>query len=316
MSPQKDSSEYLLYSALSSNVTTDIHTWLIHSGASRHITRFSEHPSDLVEKDSSKQVIIGDDASYSMKGVGTSSLHLDSSISLQLNDVLFVPGIKRNLVSISALEDKGYQVAFSEGKVLLWTKNSNIKTGRVIGVIHECLYKLCTHPLQALVNDSLRLCDLWHRRLAHLHFRALPALPIMEKMVTGLPQFNQKHEGTCKGCALGRNTKGPFHSSESRSKCILDLIHSDLCGPMSVASSSGFLYYIIFIDDYSRKTWIYFLKSKESEEILERFKEFKAQVENFSGKRIEVLRYDNKGEYTHVSFRTFCIVVGIKREFS
>ena len=83
---------------------------------------------------------------------------------------------------------------------------------------------------------------------------------------------------------MGKNTKGPFHSSESRSKCILDLVHFDLCGPMSVASLSGFWYYAIFIDDYSRKTWIYFLKSKESEEVLERFKEFKAQVDNFSRK--------------------------------
>ena len=160
------------------------------------------------------------------------------------------------------MEDKGYQVAFSEGKVLAWPKKSNIKSARVIGVRHESLYRLCTRPLQALLHDSSSSCELWHRRLAHLHFRALPT---MEKMVTGLPKLNQEHEGTCRGCTLGKNTKGPFHNSESRSKCILDLIHSDLCGPMSVASLSGFLYYIIFIDDYSRKTWIYFLNTKESE---------------------------------------------------
>ena len=101
---------------------------MIDSGASRHITGFREHLSDLVERDTSIQVIIGDDACYLVKGVGTSSLHLDFNISLHLSDVLFIPGIKRNLVSISALEDKGYQVAFSEGKVLAWLKNSSIKT--------------------------------------------------------------------------------------------------------------------------------------------------------------------------------------------
>lgn len=95
---------------------------------------------------------------------------------------------------------------------------------------------------------------------------------------------------------MGKNTKGTFHSSESRSKCILELIHSDLCGPMSVASLSSFLYNFIFIDDYSRKTWIYFLKSKESDEVPMRFKEFKALVENISRKRIKVLRSDNGGE--------------------
>lgn len=113
-----------------------------------------------MERDSSEQVSIGDDASYSVKGIGTSTLHLDSSISLQLCDVLYVPGIKRNLVSISALEDKGYQVAFCKGKVLVWTKNSNFKTARVIGVRHESLYRLCNRPLQALVHDSSSMCEL------------------------------------------------------------------------------------------------------------------------------------------------------------
>lgn len=113
---------------------------------------------------------------------------------------------------------------------------------------------------------------------------------------------------------MGKNTKSPFHSSESRSKELLALVHYDLCGPMSVASPSGFLYYVTFIDDYSRKTWIYFLESKESDEVLGRFKEFKALVENLSGKRIKVLRSDNGGEYTSGSFHDFCIEAGIKRE--
>ena len=123
-----------------------------------------------MEKESSEQVIIGDDASYSVKGFGTSSLHLDSSITLQLSNVLYVPGIKRNLISISALEDKGYHVAFSKGKVLVWLENSSFKDAQVIGVRHESLYRVCTCPLQDLVHDSSSLCDLWHQRLAHLHF--------------------------------------------------------------------------------------------------------------------------------------------------
>ena len=61
---------------------------------------------------------------------------------------------------------------------------------------------------------------------------------------------------------------------------MLDLIHSDLCGPMSSVSLRGFEYYVAFIDDHSKKTWIYFLKSKKFEEVLQRFQEFKALVEN------------------------------------
>ena len=71
---------------------------------------------------------------------------------------------------------------------------------------------------------------------------------------------------------------------------------------MSSASLSGFWYYVTFIDDFSRKTWIYFLKSKESDEVLSKFKELKALVENLSKKNIKTLRYDNGGELTSGSF--------------
>ena len=131
--------------------------------------------------------------------------------------------------------------------------------------------------LKALVHDTISPIELWHRRLAHLHYRALP---ILRKVSIGLPKFGDQHSGVCHGCALGKNDKKPFQSTSSQSKGILDLIHSYLCGPMSVSTPSGYLYFVTFIDDYSRKTWIYFLKTKESDEVLDRFKEFKALVEN------------------------------------
>ena len=95
---------------------------------------------------------------------------------------------------------------------------------------------------------------------------------------------------------------------------ILDLVHSDLCGPMTVASLVGYHYYVTFIDDYSQKTWIYFLNNKESEEVLSRFKDFKAQVENLLGKRIKILRSNNGGEYTSTKLNDFYKEAGIKRE--
>lgn len=71
-----------------------------------------------------------------------------------------------------------------------------------------------------------------------------------------------------------------------------------------------------FIDDYSLKTWIYFLKTKESDEVLDRFKEFKGLVENQTGRKIKVLRSDNSGEYTSGGFVDFYGDAGIKREFT
>jgi transposase InsO family protein len=148
-------------------------------------------------------------------------------------------------------------------------------------------------------------------RLAHIHYRALPALG---KMVTSLPEIQIQHKGVCRGCALGKNVKGSFLSSDNISKEILDLINSDVCGPMTVATLNGYLYYVLFIDDHSRKTWIYFLKTKDG--VLARFQEFKAQVENLTGRKIKVLRSYNGGEYTSKDFNKFCIEAGINMEYT
>jgi hypothetical protein len=76
----------------------------------------------------------------------------------------------------------------------------------------------------------------------------------------------------------------------------LELVHSDVCSPIPSRSLSGYAYYVSFIDDHSRKTWVYFLKSKD--EVLGKFKEFKALVENLSERKIKILRSDNGEEYT------------------
>ena len=113
---------------------------------------------------------------------------------------------------------------------------------------------------QALVHDSVEPNELWHIRLAHVHYRALP---LASKAVEGLLEIQAKHDGVCKGCVKGKNTQKTFASSESKEKGILEIIHSDVCGPMSSSSLSGYVYYVSFIDDFSRKTWIYFMKNKD-----------------------------------------------------
>ena len=115
---------------------------------------------------------------------------------------------------------------------------------------------------------------------------------------------------------MGKYTKTAFPTSDSGSEGVLDLIHSDLCGPISFSSLIGFEYYITFIDDFSRKTWIYFLRSKKSDEVFLWFQEFKALVENQTRKKIKVLRSDNGGEYTSHAFDEFCRPEGIKRQLT
>ena len=170
-----------------------------------------------------------------------------------MKDVLYVPGLKKNLLSISGLEKKGFKVAFVDGQVLLWPRGKTIDDAIVIGVEEGGLYKLKGRSDQALVHSTINPCELWHRRFAHLHYRALP---IVSKAVIGIPELQANHEGVCKGCAQGKNVKSPFPSSDSKAKGILDIVYLDMCGPMTATSLSGYVYYVSFIDDYSCKTWI------------------------------------------------------------
>ena len=102
----------------------------------------------------------------------------------------------------------------------------------------------------------------------------------MRKVVTGLPDMNIDHEWNCKGCAREKNIKNPFPKNETNTKRMLELHHSDVCGPMPSTYLSGYEYYFTFIDDYSRNTWIYFLNTNS--EVFGKFKEFKALIENHS----------------------------------
>jgi hypothetical protein len=150
--PQGDEDINIL--ALSGMVPTNDNTWLIDSGASRHMTGLKEHLTNFVEKETHLHVVLGEYARYNVRGVGTSTFQLDSDMQLQFKEVLYVPGMKRNLVSISALEDKGYKVTFSEGRVLAWHKDSHINSAKVVGVRENSLYRLTIKPVQALTLSA------------------------------------------------------------------------------------------------------------------------------------------------------------------
>jgi hypothetical protein len=228
-----------------------------------------------------------------------------------MKDVLYVPGLKKNLLSISTLEKKGFIVSFIDGEVLIWAKGETLNEAIIIGNEENGLYKLKGHSEAAMTHAIENSCELWHRRLAHLHYKALPYIC---KAVTGLLELKGDHKGVCNECAQGRNIKNPFPKRDNKTGGVLELIHSDVCGPMPSSSISGYVYYVSFIDDYSCKTWIYFLKTKD--EVFSNFKEFKALIQNLSKRKIKILRLDNGGEYTSKEFVNFCKDVGIKRELT
>ena len=162
--------------------------------------------------------------------MGSTSLKIENGVKFHLNNILYVPGLQKNLLSISCLEDKGDIVSFFDGKVLVWRKYSSIDKARVIGVHEGCLYRVITPPPQSLVHMEINPIELWNRRYGHLHYKLFPTL---NQLVHGIPDIKEDREGVCKGCCLGKHTRKAFSNSETRFKEILDLINYDVCGPMS-----------------------------------------------------------------------------------
>ena len=206
------------------------------TGARDMFTEISETGLEL-------EIVLGDDIVVRAVGRGTVRFDRESMQPMLLRDVLYVPGLKKNLVSVSTIEDRGFGIYVLDGKVYIFSKAEGPSTSYAIGVRCEKLYKLLFQPHHALAHteSSNEICELWHRRMAHLHHSALRML---RDMTTGLPDFSTEQSGVCRGCALGKYTKTAFPSSDSRSEGVLDLIHSDLCGPMSSVS------YVICLFDW------------------------------------------------------------------
>ena len=116
---------------------------------------------------------LGDDYQYPIKGSGEASYKIDSKKYLHMKDVLYVPGLNKNILSIYSLDAKGIRVTFVDGQVIMWRKGNKIDNAIVIGEEDIGLYKLKGHLKQELVHDSIEPSELWHRRLAYVHYRAL-----------------------------------------------------------------------------------------------------------------------------------------------
>jgi hypothetical protein len=134
---------------------------------------------------------------------------------MKMKDVCYVPGLTKNLLSISALEKKGFRVAFIDGEVLMWAKGETIKETIIIGKEENGFYKLKGHSEATMTHTIENPCELWHRRLAHINYKTLSYIC---KAVTGLSELEVDHEGVCNGCAQGKNIKNPFPKRDSKKK--------------------------------------------------------------------------------------------------
>lgn len=133
-------------------------------------------------------------------------------------------------------------------------------------------------------------------------------------MVQGLPKIVQPKE-VCTGCLMAKQTRRAFPTkSDFVAKEKLELIHGDLCGPITPSTASGNRYFFLLVDDYSRLMWIYLLKTKD--EALEAFKKFQVLVEKNSSNKIQIFRSDRGGEFMSKDFISYCEGVGIKRHYT
>ena len=135
----------------------------------------------------------------------------------------------------------------------------------------------------------------------------------MQQISTRLPKGALEQRDTCKGCTLGKYTKCIFHDKESQVKVILERVHSNVCGSFSTGSIEKHRYYVIFVDYFSCKCWIFFMHKKNWTNF-SKFCEFKALVEKYTGKKVKSLRSDDGGEYVSNEFKNFYASEGIQRE--
>ena len=131
-------------------------------------------------------------------------------------------------------------------------------------------------------------CGIKDRHIGEKDIRTLHSKGMVEGVSNCTPDFD-----FCEHCIYGKQNRLRFPSGVTRAKGILNLIHSDVFGPVPVPSLGKFMYYVSFIDDFSRNTWIYFPRKKSK--VSDKFKEFKALVENQTEKKKKILRTDNGG---------------------
>jgi hypothetical protein len=287
-----------------STTTSSSYEWLIDSGASYHMAKDKAIFSSLNECNT-KKIFVGDNRSLSV--VGSRTVQVDH---VHLNYVLCVPSLSCNLLSVYQIthSGEGKTVEFSPHQVVI----KDLKYPKhvlTIGIVDDItrLYTFDNFRSSAFssvfVAHSDDLSKIWHEQFVHLNYRSLQQL-CNQQMVTILPLVSCR-DGVCAGCVLGKHHRDSFDKRASwHTSGPLQLVHSDLCGPLSSPSFSGCKYFLTFIDDFSRHTWVYFLKLKS--EVFDKFLAYKALVEKQYGHQIQRLRIDNGGEYLNNNFTSYC----------
>ncbi|KAM1502254.1 hypothetical protein ACFXTO_027626 [Malus domestica] len=270
-------------------------SWWLDSGASIHVTNSLQgYISKIVPRRDEVSVIVGNGGRAVVEFIGTVRIKLESGFSLDLENVCYVPSIRRNLVSVSQLVKKDFVFSINNSGFSIHKDSQIIGDGLHIGGMFRLNCKESGHVAlligQKRLNQDETSSTLWHRRLRHISIERIKNLS-----KSGiLPSLEFDNSVTCIECIKGKMTS-THKKNAIRSNGLLELVHIDICGPFPTPTDDGYRYFIIFIDDYSRYCYLYLLTEKSS--ALNAFQIYKAEVEKQLDKKIKTVKSDRGGEY-------------------
>lgn len=290
--------------------------WVLDSGATCHI---STHIEDFILLDSSatEEVTVASGETIKSSGKGSCKIKLinrngDEKL-VDVNDVLFIPSFHGNLLSVDRILKNGNRVIFSESGCSIQTKS-----GSEIGYADNknglfCLRQNRCHKIMSAECNMQNCQHFWHRIFGH---RSIDAVKEMQDGKT-VSKFHITDCGVrkqCEICIQSKMVKSPFEDRRSKSSNVLDLIHTDVCGPMQTPTARGYRYFLTLIDDYSRYTVVYLLRDKS--EVTEKLQIFLEMVKNKFTRYPKKIRSDNGGEYTGHHLRKYLDKRGVKHELT
>lgn len=296
-------------------------SWIIDSGSSEHLTNDRKLFAKLVPMKEPMHISVAKEGESIVAReygeVNVFAVARGKSVPITLKNVLYIPDARVNLLSVRKMEMAGLKVVFADGVVSIERDSEVIAVGERRGKLYELDFHR-ERPTESVLYSCgcvPKELELWHRRYGHLSAKNLKVL-IDNEMVDGMSASSKKSGGdfVCEPCLAGKQTRKPFACEDRQTTRVLELVHSDVCGPVTPVGIDDERYFVTFVDDFSRFTVVFLMNSKE--EVLENFREYEALVSAKFGKRISRLRCDNGGEYVGREFRRFCKQKGIKIEYT
>ena len=251
--------EFLFFSCM--NAECEPHNlWYLDSSCSNYMLGNIDIFVEL-NNNYSSQVKFGDENLQCVEGKCVISVQTQKGIERYISYVLYVPNLTQNLLSVGQLLRKGYSVYFDNDKCEIVDKKNNIIVAK-INMSSNKVFPL-ELPLEenfAFKSEQSNLSYLWHLRYGHLNSKGVRLLK-QKNMVVGLPSIDGEGK-ICEGCIFGKMHRLPFPKTSWRAKAPLELVHADICGPTRTPSLNNKRYFILFVDDYTRMMWLYFLNAK------------------------------------------------------